>query len=208
MLFYLALATVCVLSAMVCLWMVRSIIRVSRDAYQVFLPGAVKKRQEAKFHHLNPNLAATPVPWGWGPGSVAPRMVPEVSRVEPAAPLAPVPWGWGRDYPGRRPVPVLVTQDMPVEVQPVVPWGWAGSAALQSSNGDWIHRGLEGSAAAQSVRNLIKAQDPFTKQLGHGDSVVQWTYRKDANRSPAQRESRQDWYAGSDLGVVTKPWGW
>ena len=206
MLFYLALATVCLLSAMVCLWMVRSIIRVSRDAYQVFLPGASKKRREAKFHHLNPSLAAAPVPWGWGSESVVRREAPP-PRVEPVVPLTPVPWGWGRDYPGRRPVPLMNTAT-PEPAEPVAPWGWAGNAALQSSNGDWIHRGLESSAAAQSVRNLIKAQDPFTRKLGHGDSVVQWTYRKDANRSPARRETRQDWYASSDLGAVIKPWGW
>ena len=207
MLFYLSLAVVCVLLAVICLWMFRSIIRVSRDTYQVFLPGATKQQRKAKFHHLNPSLGTAPAPWGWGRNSAERRKAPLPPRVEPVTRQAPAPWGWDRNYPGRRPVAATPTHELAADLPPA-PVASHGNEALQHANGELIHRGLESSAAAQSVRNLVAAQDPFTRQLGQGDSVVQWTYRKDSNRRPAKREARRDDILSSDLGTVIKPWGW
>jgi len=128
MLFYLALAVVCVFVAILSVWLFRLISKAGPTFYQVFLPSAPGKRRKAKPHHFNPNPTSARTPWGRGRKSV--------------------------------------------------------------------------------VHNQAKAQDAMSKQLGHGDTLVQWTYRKEALRSSTQPASKLNREDDPEPGTVIKPWGW
>ena len=72
MLFYAVLTIAGVIAAAVLVWMLRSLAVAGKSAYRTISPAA-RRAQEVKLAHLNTNLAAPPVPWGWGGHHHAPE---------------------------------------------------------------------------------------------------------------------------------------
>jgi hypothetical protein len=128
MLFYIALGIACIIAATVCLWLFRSMMEVSRSAYNAILPGRKDNTRQARFKHLNTSLSSTPSPWGWYKSGGSPALARRV---------------------GERKSPSYAAKEESV------PWGWPGSDGLKKSNLELINKGLGNSAAVASVKSLL-----------------------------------------------------
>ncbi len=83
--FYLALAFACIIAAVVCLWIFRSMVEIGRTAYRSIIPGAKDSSNEVQLMRLSTRLHETRSPWGWARNGI--------SRVAGKSQLA-TPWGW------------------------------------------------------------------------------------------------------------------
>lgn len=181
MLFYVALAIACFITATVCLWLFRSMVEVGKSAYRAFLPSGRSQERQVRLANLNSNLAATPAPWGWNGSS---------SR---------------RSASVRTPVRKKVHSTSKEKV----PWGWKGNQGLGKSNLDLISDGLEGSAAVASVKSMLGRLDNHGNATASADksSTVGWPYREESfdfggRNYKVKRQKRAS--SGGDA----KPWGW
>lgn len=170
MLFYVALAIACIVAATVCLWLYRSMVEVGKTAYRTILPSGGNRRFESRRQKTFVRLNST------------------VAQTRS-------PWGWSKHN-----APSRSRAGTGGRSGEQVPWGWPGSSGLKRSNLDLIGRGLETSAAVDSVRSVTGSGNKDRNKVG-------WPYReerfefKGRSRRTAAREQ-------AVTGGKSKPWGW
>jgi len=188
MLFYIALSVACVIAAIICLWLFRSLSDASRAVYQSFLPSGHSQKlkpRDAQLAHLNPNVSAPSRPWGWGRSGLAP-VIPVVDAHR-----------------------ISASETAATSAQPV-PWGWPGSSGLKQANADLIGAGLGSSPAASSVSNLVYWHDSNVSKELKNREVSAWPYRDEAlAATPSFKQRRRKSASRStSSGDPNKPWGW